>query len=247
MQSYEFDYYQYRKKINTPKKTNFFLLSFFILILLGVAMFFYPNASAKNEYYFVEINSFLSYSEANDLANTISALNGAGYVYYDGTYRVFASFYPRKKDAESVCENLKSDYPTVTIYTLECNKFYKLNDLSNDQNKCVENLLSANHNLINAVYKCIINFDTNEINVNELLLNLKNLKSDYQKFSDDFFEQFNTNSKYNKAKKYVAKIESATNFFDELKKEENDHIVSQKLKYTLIDIVINHSILLNSF
>ena len=247
MQSYEFDYCQYRKKINSPKKSRLFLLFFLILIALGLAIMLYPNLIKKDEFYFVEISSFLSYSEANNLANTVSMLNGAGYVYYDGKYHVFVSFYPSKKDAETVCENLKSDYPLASVYTLECDKFYRLRSLSNNQNKSIENLLSANWDLINSVYKCIINLDTNEININQLFLNLENIKSDYQKYSEDFFDHFKINSKYNKAKKYVAKIIDITDYFDELKEETNEQSISQKLKYKLIDIVINHCCILNSF
>lgn len=247
MQSYQFDYYQYKKKINKPKTTGFVLLSFLILIALGLAMFLYPNSLGKNEFYFVEINSFLSYNEANDLANTISSLNGAGYVYYDGKYHVFASFYPSKKDAETVCENLKSNYPLASVYTLECDKFYRLKSLSDNQNKSIENLLSATLDLINSIYKCIINFDTDEISINQLFFNLDDIKSEFIKYSDDFFDRFKTDSKYNKAKKYVAKIVDTTDYFEELKEEANEQSVSQKLKYKLIDIVINHSCILNSF
>ena len=247
MQSYEFDYSQYRKKINQPKHTSLCLLSFLIIICMGLAMFLYPNSIKKNEYYFVEINSFLTYSEANNLGNLISSVNGAGYVYYDGKYHVFAAFYPSKEDAETVCENLKPDYPTCSVYTLKCDKFHKIKDLTENQNKSVENLLNANISLMNSVYKCIINYDTNEINYNQLLLNLENIKSDYQKFSEEFFNQFNAITKYNKAKKYVTKIVEFTEFFDELKSEQNEQTVSKLLKYKLIGMVINHSSLLESF
>ncbi len=247
MQSYNFDYNQYRKKINTPKKSSLSILCFLILICLGLAMFLYPNTIKKDEYYFVEINSFLTYNEASNLANNISAMNGAGYVYYDGKYRVFAAFYPTKEDAEKVCENLISNYPTCSVYTLKCDRFYKLNTLTDNQNKSIEDLLKANVNLMNEVYKCIINFDTNEININRLFLNLESIRSDYKRYSDAFFNQFNTNTKYNKAKKYVAKIVEFTDYFEQLKEEENEQTISQKLKYKLVKMVIDHSSLLDSF
>ena len=247
MQSYEFDYNQYRKKLNPTKKTSILILSFLILISLGLAMFLYPKINKQDEYYFVEINSFLTYNEATNLASTISSLNGAGYVYYDGKYHVFAQFYPNKKDANTVCENLKSDYPTCTVYTLKCNKFNKIKNLTDNQNKSIENLLNANISLMNSVYKSIISFDKNEIKLNELLLNLENIKSDYKKYSNEFFNQFNTDTKYSKAKKYVAKINEFTDFFSELKNEQNEQTISQILKYKLIDMVINHTSLLASF
>ena len=100
---------------------------------------------------------------------------------------------------------------------------------------------------MNSVYKSIISFDKNEIKLNELLLNLENIKSDYKKYSNEFFNQFNTDTKYSKAKKYVAKINEFTDFFSELKNEQNEQTISQILKYKLIDMVINHTSLLASF
>lgn len=244
MQNYYFDYYQYKKKINSHKTAGFSLIFFFIIILTGIAMLVYPKSKTYTVVYFVEINSFLNYKDASTLANEISALGGAGYVYYDGKYHVLASYYPSEEDANTVSENLLTDYPTAKVYTIEIDKVSLSNELSSSQQDCIKDQINANEKLINSLYNTIIQYDSNNISDSEINMILSNIKTDFSDCKDHFFELFKNDSRLNIAKKYLSKISQYVEQFGEMKDEQN---ISSRLKYYLIDIVINHSSFLSAF
>ena len=244
MQNYYFDYYQYKKKINSHKTAGFSLIIFFIIILTGIAMLVYPKSKTYTVVYFVEINTFLNYKDASTLANEISALGGAGYVYYDGKYHVLASYYPDEEDATTVSENLLTDYPTAKVYAIKIDKVSLSNELSSSQQDCIKDQINANEKLINSLYNTIIQYDSNSISDSEVNIMLSNIKTDFDNNRDSFLEQFKIDSKFNLAKKYLSKISQYVEQFGEMKDEQN---ISSKLKYYLIDIVINHSSFLSAF
>ena len=70
-----------------------------------------PKHTKTCEIYFLEIDSFQSYQSALNLSKEINANGGAGYIYYDGNYHVFANFYSKIEDAKSVLENVLEDFP----------------------------------------------------------------------------------------------------------------------------------------
>ena len=243
MQNYEFDYNQYKMKINKKNKYSICVMSFLILILLGVAFFVYPKDHRTTEFYFVEIRSFVTYNEANNLATTIQSMGGAGYVYYDGYYHVLAAYYPNEKDAKKVCENLKSEYDSAEVYTLTTDKFLKSNSLTTQENNTITEMINTNLTLIEQLYSNIIAYDTSSINESQLLINLENLKTDYKNKYDNYLSYFKQNDKFSKSIKYLNKILNSTENFKSIC---SDQQISYKIKYELIKIVINHSSFLAS-
>ena len=243
MQNYEFDYNHYKMKINKKSKYSICVMSLLILILLGIAFFIYPKNHKTTEFYFVEIKSFVTYNEANNLATSIQSMGGAGYVYYDGYYHVLAAYYPNEKDAKKVCENLKAEYDTVKVFTLTTDKFSKSNSLSTQENNTIREMIDANLSLIDQVYTNIIAYDTSSINESQLLMNLENLKTDFKNKYDGYLSDFKQNDKFTKSIKYLNKIQTST---DNFKSICSDQQISYKIKYELIKIVINHSSFLAS-
>lgn len=62
---------------------------------------------APQTYYGLSAGAFASIENANDLASTIQARSGGGYVHHDGTlHRVLIAVYPTESDARSVKEQL---------------------------------------------------------------------------------------------------------------------------------------------
>ena len=122
MQEYQFNYKEYNKKIyRSSGGGSIAVMVFVIIVLIGLAFFLTKQniKHKKNEFYFVEINKCLTYKDASDLSIEIQSRAGAGYVFFDGSYHVLANFYLNKADAESVCENLKPDYPTCKVFSLK--------------------------------------------------------------------------------------------------------------------------------
>lgn len=242
MQTYQFDYSQYKKRIN--KKTNNSILPVLIviiLLLLGLAVFLMPKKTSTIQYYFVEVDCVLKYSDANDIATEIQQQNAGGYVYFDGKYHILASFYLDIESAKQVAENISTEYPNAQVFTLESSEYIENSNLSSKQNEALSNLNNANVNLINALYNLTIKFDTVEISEKELAIDLTKLSNSYDNSAKYFYTQFRNNSKYEITKKYTAEIAASVKNLS-----EQSTNLSKMLKYELIKIVIQQISFLNS-
>ena len=244
--SYQFDLKEYRRKIsstNSGASGTFAIYIFICIILVGALFFLKPSKKTEhnNTFYFLEISRYLNYADASKLSNEIQAKGGAGYVYFDGQYRVFASLYLNKTDAEKVCENLKLDYSTAKVFEYEYKRNLNLNNLSTAQKKSAKNLIEHGNETLNQIYENIVAFDKAEINQNNLLLNFKTIKNNFDECCKDFNLAFDENSKFNKAKSYILELNSALNA---LTNKDNANFT---LKYELIRFAINYSNILTCF
>ncbi len=240
---YSFNYQEYQQRIKKKSNHSFTILIITIILLFGLAVFLFPHDLGISYLYFVEVNNFINYSEANKLANEIKEKNGAGYIYYDGKYHVLASFYPSKSDAETIAENLKAEYPSSSVYSLEIKRYNKKNSLTSEQNKVILNTIEANESLIDSLYKCNISFDTGEFNESELSIKLKVLKNEIEKSYKAFNSEFKTLPKFDALSIELDIFDSMNTILGSF----NGGNVSQCLKYELIKIVINHSCFLSAF
>lgn len=242
MQEYQFDLKEYKKRVANNNYGAPFAVLIFVCVLLMGAIFFLKPKTQKNVdlLYFVEINNFLNYSSANTLAQEIQTKGGAGYVYFDGKYHVFASVYLTKTDAKSVCENLKENYPTSKIFELEIKKNLDVKNLTELQKESVKNLAEQGKNTFSQIYSNILALDKTEIDHNQAVLNFKTIKNNFIDVSNNFNTAFNENSKYNKAKNYLSTINTP------LENLSNEKIVCN-YKYELINFAINFLNILNCF
>ncbi len=237
--SYVFDYYQYRRKINKKSSFSFVIIFLLIIVLLGAAVFLTSNSSqGYDEFYFVEINSFSTYAKAQALAAEIQQAGGAGYIYYNGKYRVLACFYPTEDDAKSVKENLLADYPSCAVFSLESSKFSGKSDLTDSQNALISDMIDENAALINSLYKAVIAYDSASLSLSVLKVNLESLKSDFEKAYSQFLSSFSTAKSLLSARSKLASISESID--DLIAASSNSQELSYKLKYYLVKIVVNH-------
>lgn len=243
MDNYTFNYNEYKKKIKQQHGFSFLIILFLIIALVGIAYWLISN-NGQNEYlYFVEVNSYLSYNEANIKAGEIQTQNGAGYIYFDNVYHVLAGYYPTEESATAVVNNILPSEPNSKVFKLECNSFNRRNNLTNKQNELVIEIVNKNKTNLNKIYENIINFDKNEANINELNINFLNLKTDYENLISEFSKNFNQKSKYINAIDSVKKIKtSIENLITSLSNNE-----FYKLKYETINIAIQHQCFLSCF
>lgn len=241
---YQFSAKEYHKKIYGKSfGLPFAALIFIIIILVGVAFLFKPKQ--KFEYfYFVEINEFLTFADANALANEIQTKNGAGYIYFDGSYHVLANFYLTSEDAETVVDNLKTEYSTAKILKLQQKKFVESKNLTSAQNDCTKALIKQAEESIKSVYNNILQFDKNEINEAQLKTNFISIASSFENVYGDFISAFSANSKFNKAKDYALKINDALNNLKDVTAKEN---FNSKMKFEMINFAICFYNTLNCF
>ncbi len=245
MDEYQFSYEEYKKRVYKNPGLSIYIICFFIIILIGAAFLLWPKQSNDNKttFYFVEVDNFLVYKDANALAGEIQSRLGAGYVYFDTSYHVLASFYPTAESASAVVDNLLSEYPSAKLFSISCNKFSKHNNLTDSQNRIVAETIAKNNETIDEIYKNILNFDKNDINISVLKQNFTILATNYKKTMDEMSGCFSRNSNYFKTIKNIENIMSAINSLNDY--VDNNEIF--KLKYNLIKIVVEHCAYVNTF
>ncbi len=243
MQEFQFDIKEYKKKIasSNSRSVPLFVYVFFCVILLGVVYFLKPNTNKTNKFYFVEINNFLNYNAANELSIKMQEKGGAGYIYFDGKYHVLASFYPNESNAETVCKNLKTDYPTATVFCLDYKEKINLEYLSENQKNTTKTLIENCKNCVDEIYGNILSFDKCEIDKQQLILNFKSIEIRFNDCSNDFMQAFNADSKFNKAKTYLNEMELS------IKNLTNENLKPYMLKYEQIKFTINFLNIISCF
>ena len=230
MQNYNFNYHQYKKKIHKQNVSIIPLLLCIIIITLGVAFFLRPQKTELNKFYFVEIDSFETYKDASNLAQNIQSSGGAGYIYYNNKYRVLAGFYPYYSQAESVTNNLKSEFKNCQIFTLECKKLKNINNLSSSQNNVMNEFSKVVFKNIYKMADLSIKYDKNEIDTQNLSLSFKSINNEIDSYYQEFISNFKTNSKFNTAKSYAKNITSSLKTLQNIETEQE---INRKIKYEI--------------
>lgn len=241
--NYNFDYNEYKKKTRKRHNYSFLILTILVIALMVVAFFIKPTTIKVDEYYFARINTYLTYSEASKTSIEIQNRGGAGYIYFDGRYHVLTSFYTSKDDAESVVNNLKTDYPNASIYTLEVEQFKKSKKLSTSQNKATANIVTESVKLIDNLYTLLLQLDKSEISTNELSITLANIIKDYNECCDNYKSAFpDKNANIITSLEELEEIKTSLNNIKSASTEPN-----YKLKYELASIVFSYSSFLSCF
>lgn len=237
MQDYVFDYNEYKKRTKKPVEFNFSLTIFFVIILLGLCVFLNQPKLTQIEYNFVEIGQFATYSQASKTAQNLSAQNGAGFVYFDNCYHVFAGFYTTKTDAEKVAKNIVEFYPNAVATTISATQFKTKKSLSKSQNLATKNLINITENTINTLSKLSIDIDSNNISSINIGLKLEQIKDNFSSALKSFNTAFdgNKNNRFDIVKYFTEIENSLTNI-----KATASQDLPQKIKYELINIVVNH-------
>lgn len=243
MSNYSFDYSQYKNKIYKKNPYSFTLIFLLIIILLGLCVFLKPINNKHYKYYFVEVDCFQTYKDALMLSNSLQERGGAGYVYFDNSYHVLASFYVEYDDAKMVANNIKNEYSNAKVFTIETKKFINNTNLNSAQNKAVKNLLETTKEQIVKLEKFSNKYDIKKLSYTELSIHLKNLQKDYDERQNNFITAFKSYSKYNLAKEYLEEINTSLKAIS----NESEQNISKALRYHTINIVINRYQFLSCF
>ena len=243
MEVFQFDYYQYKKRINNNLKFNFSVIFILIILLLGMAIYLKPSEKKLN-FYFVEIASFQTYSKASTLANEIKQQHGAGYIYYDYNYKVLATYFTSKSDAEKVVSNLVESYPNAKVYTLQVTKKLKLKSLNKQQVEIVGKLNSKLQETINILSNASMLLDKQELSLNKFIHQTNEILNSFSDLYENFLNLFKQNSTHNVTKEHLENIQTNLTHLTNVKDEQYLH---NNLKFKLIDIVINFANFLKCF
>ena len=102
MSNYVFDYCQYRKNLSTKNNFNFITIFLLIIILLGMCVFLKPIKTSKSIFYYVEIDNFQTYKDAQKLSYELQNFGTNSLIFFDKTYHVLVGFYSIKNHAKTV-------------------------------------------------------------------------------------------------------------------------------------------------
>lgn len=250
------DFYskEYKSKAaKTTKKFSFFsvffaitalLLAFSCANLLSYGLYssgfsLLNNKQKENAYYFVQVGSFSNYANAQTVATEIMQKSGAGFIYFDGGYRVFTSVYFNMDDAQKVVDKNLQSYPNSTVYILEVQKVKQMKNLTNAQLSAFKNAVTSLINAIKSVYEITIDFDSSTIDASAAKQRLKNV---YTIVENAIIEYDNTINSEVSADLYKFRVET-TYFLDNLSKMQSSIVsgneYSALIKYQQIRCIFN--------
>jgi hypothetical protein len=142
----------------------------------------------EKNYYAIQLNSFKTKEDAITFSKSVQSRGGAGYIYKDNEYLVFASMYNNLEKANEVCDNLKSSGESAPIFEFKVNKIeYNIN-LKNSDKDCLSNAINLFDETFNDLFQMITELDTGNttfsqtnLNLNSLYGNLENKESSFEK------------------------------------------------------------------
>lgn len=237
MDNYVFNQKEYRQSIK--KKTSFFfpIVIIVIIILIGLVLFFNSNNRNEIKYYFVKIDSFSTYSDANKLATQLQEQNAGGYIHFDEKYHVLASYYSSQDQAKNVVERLKEKYNNADIYTLTFSEFNGKNQLTKSQNSTIFDLNDCIESIITNLSELLIKYERNEISNTILTAKIKALTEDFNDNKDNFFSSINQ-PKFHNERNCIEKISTSLNA---IKSSFDAQNLTQTIRYETIQIIFNYS------
>lgn len=249
-----FDYDQYKK--STVKKSGKFFVAMFVIIGFLLALSFanlfsfamYSSGLSllsgydikSNKFYSVQLDYFSDYNQAHDFAQTLTIQGAAGYIYFDGGYRVLASCYGKYSDAESVVQNIKSTYEKAKIFIIETNKITYPNDLTKTQLSAFKSVIQSMQNSINSLFEISTDFDKSVISEQEAQTKLNTCYTNYENTLATFNENIRgeTAIKYSRFKIYINEFKEKLSKITSLTTQNNE--LSANIKYIQLNCIISY-------
>lgn len=209
-QNYLSDYiYTRNKKVKRQKNkktSKLFMFTFMvttILLVMLVANIFSGfitisdlNLNMGDKYftgkdlYAVELSNFDNSADAFVASEEVLSQLGAGYVVNDnGIYRVLASAYLAKSNAESVLSNLNENGVTASLYKVVMPSTFMELELADAQKTALENCFNMFNTAYTELYELSIGLDKGLKTLEQCQMGVISLKSD----CTDLVETFNQN------------------------------------------------------
>lgn len=149
-------------------------LMLFLLIIINFSDIFSSLITKKNSLFYtpkienesylvyaVSLDDFKTQAEAENYAEEVKQNGGAGYVYHNGEYFVFASSYPSLIEAKEIKENLVLLGYNSRIVNLKVDSF--LIDYKGENSALILESIKQFRNTYNLLQETSIKFDKNEI------------------------------------------------------------------------------------
>lgn len=254
------DYQVY--EVNTKRKSSAFSVSvviFGLLLAIGVCNIFsyafFSNGisfvSGKsrnvNNYYAVELASFEDYEKACDFSLEIQKKGGAGYITYNKKYKVLSSLYLTYTDAESVVDNIKSNYSDACVYEIAFPDIKIPQDISKEQQTAITTSFAVIKSVIATMTNIYLGIDTSELSDSTARTMLNSLYDDCTSQVDSIRTAFHSldTATYLKHRMYL--VDFASNLAEINKLDLQGLELSQIIKYQQIKCAFLYITMCNLF
>jgi len=253
----EFAYEKNNKKQKNKLPNKIFLTS---IIIVGLAILvFFANLfsgivtpgrinlnrgdkySLEHNLYSVELGNTNNIGEANEMSVNFKEQLAAGYVVNDkGNYRILASMYKNKSNAENVVQNLKNSGVDANIYEIKIPAIYLDLQLENSEKENLKNAFKFWYETYEALYNLSISLDKSEITKEQCSIEMMNLKNNLQNKVNAFNESLKaaklTQVIYTKI--YANMLLEKMN--DLLEQDNLSTLYSSKIKETYFKIIYDY-------
>lgn len=185
------------------------LLACDFLLPQGLATVFQLFEKDVNYYYTLLWGSYDSLKEARTQADGLKLQGGAGYIFFDGKYRVFLSYYPTRTDAQAVA--IKGDYEVYPIIK----STLSVSDIPISNRGTVREILGIEDEILNELYSISASLESGAESATQCADRISTLSSKITKKTELFFEEGITNGK-------LLKLKSAINITQAVLKNISD-------------------------
>jgi hypothetical protein len=144
----------------------------------------------EKNYYAIQLNSFKTKEDAITFSKSVQSRGGAGYIYKDNEYLVFASMYNNLEKANEVCDNLKISGESASIFEFKVNRVEYNISLKSSDKECLSNTINLFDDTFNDIFQIISELDTGNTTFSQTNLNLNSLYSNLQNKESTFEKSF---------------------------------------------------------
>lgn len=239
-------------EIDTKRKSGFFGVAVVVcglLLAIGVCNLFsyafFSNGvslvSGKsrnpNNFYAVEVQSFVDYNQAYEFATQLQTKGGAGYITYNKKYKVLTSLYLTYDDAKSVVDNIKGEYGDACVYEIVLPEISLPDDISKEQQTAISTSFAVAKSAIATMTNIYLGIDKGEIKDSTANTMIYTLYDDCASQVDSIRTAFHSldTATYLKHKMYLTNF--ASNIADITNLDLQGMELSQIIKYQQIKCV----------
>lgn len=146
------------------------------------------------DYYGISFGSFGTLAEAEKASSTLRARGGGGYIQKGSKFKLFATLYINKADADSVCQRLKNTGTDCSVIRIEIPRYnFVYDDDYISTNKMTEILELFNFVLEN-LYSVFLELDGKLINELDAQVRINGLKNEATRLKTDYDNSVSGNS-----------------------------------------------------
>jgi len=192
--------------------------------------------------YTIQMGAFTDEENAKEFSNNLKSKGGAGYIHFDGFYRVLAVGFQSEEDAKKVKDNLKSDSIESNIYKLSSNGAEMQITAVKENVEFIRSAYEAWEEKYSSLEQMMVSLDTNSNNVSEVTNKIKEIKEEMEMIKNRL-EEIRADKSDNIILTGLLELyRNSCMSLDKIINVEsiNKVAISSEIKYTYIDLFMSY-------